>query len=99
PVVVLITDGEVTNEHEVARRVQAELGPGRLFAVGVDTAVNDAFLRRRAKLGRGTAAMVAPGTELETALRSIAREIGAPEVLDLRVEPLAAEGGHAETEA
>ena len=88
PVVVLITDGEVANEHQVLERIQREIGDTRLFAVGIDTAVNDALLRRMAALGRGTAALVEPGAELERTLASVAREIGAPEVVDLEIEDI-----------
>ena len=89
PVVVLVTDGQVTNEHQVLALIQREIGRARLFAVGIDTAVNDA-LRRMSALGRGTAALVEPGAELEQALRSVAREIGEPEVVDLGVEDVSA---------
>ena len=67
------------------KRLQAELGGTRVFAVGVDTAVNDGFLRRLAAIGGGTSTFVEPGARLEEALEAVGREIGAPLVTELRL--------------
>jgi Ca-activated chloride channel homolog len=88
PSLVILTDGEVGNESQILQRIQKEIGDARLFAVGIDTAVNSGLLKRLASLGGGTAAFVEPGIQLEEALTSIAREIGAPLVTDLQVENL-----------
>ena len=85
PVVVLLTDGQVGDESSVLKRLQAELGGTRVFAVGVDTAVNDGFLRRLAAIGGGTSTFVEPGARLEEALEAVGREIGAPLVTELRL--------------
>jgi Ca-activated chloride channel family protein len=86
PILVLLTDGQVTDEHRMLARVQRELGGGRLFTVGIDTAVNEAFLRRLAALGGGTATFVQPGAAVERALVELGREIGAPLVVELAIE-------------
>jgi Ca-activated chloride channel homolog len=86
PVIVVLTDGEIGDESRVLKRIQRELGDARVFTVGIDTAVNDGFLRRLASLGGGTATFVEPGLQLEDALRAVGREIGRPLVVDLRVE-------------
>jgi len=85
-VVVLLTDGQVGDESSVLKRIQSELGGARVFTVGIDTAVNDGFLKRLAALGGGTSTLVEPGARLEAALQSIGREIGTPLITDLRVE-------------
>jgi Ca-activated chloride channel family protein len=85
PVVVLLTDGQVGDESSVLKRLQSELGDARVFTVGIDTAVNDGFLRRVAALGGGTSTFVEPGARLEEALQAVGREIGTPLVTDLRV--------------
>src|SRR5205807_10613358 len=82
----LVTDGQVGDESSVLKRLQGEIGEARLFTVGVDTAVNDGFLRRLAALGGGTSAFVEPGARLEEALQSVGREIGTPLVTGLRIE-------------
>ncbi len=86
PVVVLLTDGQVGDESSVLKRLQSELGDARVFTVGIDTAVNDGFLRRLAALGGGTSTFVEPGARLEEALQSVGREIGTPLVTDLRID-------------
>lgn len=86
--IVVITDGEVGNESQVLQLIQRTLGDTRLFAVGIDTAVNAGLLKRMANLGGGTAALVEPGIQLEEALTSIGREIGHPLVTDMQVDGL-----------
>lgn len=83
--VVLITDGQVGNEPEIYRRLQRSKGGARLFTLGLDTAVNDAFLRRAAALGRGTCELMTPGEDFEQALQRLARETGHPLILDLEL--------------
>jgi Ca-activated chloride channel homolog len=85
PVMVVLTDGEVGNEADILRLIQQKLGESRLFAIGIDTAVNSGLLRRLANLGGGTATFVQPGTALENALRSVGREIGTPMITDLEI--------------
>lgn len=86
PVVVVLTDGQVGNESAVFQRLQRDGGDTRVFTVGIDTAVNAAFLKRLASLGGGTCACVVPGEALEDALRGIGREIGVPLVVDVKIE-------------
>jgi Ca-activated chloride channel family protein len=86
PVVVILTDGQVGNEAAVFKRIQKDGGDTRIFTVGIDTAVNEAFLKRIASLGGGTCTCVVPGEALEDALCSIGREIGAPLVVDVKVD-------------
>ncbi len=84
-IVVLITDGEVADESHILKTIQGRVNATRVFAVGVDTAVNDGFLKRLASLGGGTSTFVPPGDALENALINVAREIGVPLVTDLHI--------------
>jgi Ca-activated chloride channel family protein len=86
PVVVIITDGQVGNESAVLKRLQGDGGDTRVFTLGIDTAVNGAFLKRLASLGGGTCTCVVPGEALEGALQAVGREIGTPLVVDLAIE-------------
>ena len=85
PIIVLVTDGEIGDEGRVLKRIQTELGDTRVFTVGVDTAVNEGFLKRLASLAGGTSTFVTPGDHLEEALRAVGREIGTPLFTDVRV--------------
>jgi Ca-activated chloride channel family protein len=86
PVVVLLTDGEIGNETQVLKDMQKKLGNTRLFTVGIDTAVNEGFLKRLADIGKGTATFVAPGANLEQALINVGREIGLPLIVNISIE-------------
>jgi Ca-activated chloride channel family protein len=85
PVIVLLTDGEVSNEAQIFHEVQTRLGNTRLFTIGIDTAVNQGFLQRLAEIGRATSTFVTPGAQLETALVTVGREIGNPLIVDLKI--------------
>lgn len=85
-IIVLITDGEVADEERLLKHVQTQIGSGRIFCVGIDTAVNSGLLTRLAVLGGGTSALVSPGDELEQALVNIGREIGVPLVTGLSLD-------------
>lgn len=87
-ILVILTDGEIGDESGVLKCLQNDLQSSRLFAIGVDSAVNAGLLTRMAALGGGTAALVAPGAKLEKALSQIGREIGVPLVTDLRIESI-----------
>ncbi len=69
----------------ILKRTQDQRGETRIFTVGVDTAVNTGLLTRLAAVGHGTSAFVEPDAALDAALASIAREIGAPVVTDLKI--------------
>lgn len=83
---VLITDGQVGNEAEIYRYLRRENPPLRLYTLGVDTAVNEAFLRQMARIGRGTCELVAPGDPIQQALDRLAREVGYPLLCDIEVQ-------------
>ncbi len=85
-VIVFITDGQVGNESQILKHVQKNIGNARVFTIGVDTAVNEAFLKRLAGLGGGTCTTVLPGTHLEDALQAVGREIGAPLAVELKAD-------------
>lgn len=82
---VLITDGQVGNEAAIYAYLQSEDPPLRLYTLGVDSAVNEAFLRQMARLGRGTCELVTPGEPLERALDRLSREVSCPLIVDLQV--------------
>jgi Ca-activated chloride channel family protein len=88
PVIVILTDGEVGNESAIIKYLQDKLGDNRVFTVGIDTAVNDGFLRKLATIGGGTSTFVEPGAQLERALAHVGREIGTPLITDLEIEDI-----------
>jgi Ca-activated chloride channel family protein len=89
-ILVTVTDGQVTGEDAILRRLAKasdEVAP-RIFTVGIDRAVNAGFLRRLADLGLGDCELVESEDRLDEAMDRIHRLIGTPVLTQVRVEPL-----------
>src|SRR6266496_4093698 len=85
-VLVLVTDGQVGNEDQILRLLAPRLGGVRVYAVGIDTAVNEGFLRRLAIAGGGACELVESEDRLDEALDRVRQRIGTPVVTDLEME-------------
>ena len=72
-------------------RSSRHLGPAlariRVFTLGIDQAVNEAFLRRLAELGRGACELVESEHRLDEVMAAIHRQIGTPLLTGLALEP------------
>ena len=84
-VLVLVTDGQVGNEDQILQSLAPMLGSIRVHTVGIDTAVNAAFLRRLATLSGGRCELVESEDRLDEAMRNIHHRIGTPLVTDVAV--------------
>jgi Ca-activated chloride channel family protein len=83
--IVLITDGQVGNEQAVleALRPCAELA---LHAFGIDTAVNDAFLKNLAGQQRGQCILLTPNDDIAGTVAKLADRMRRPVLTHIRVE-------------
>ena len=81
--VVLITDGQVGDESNVLRQITPGLGNTKIFTLGIDQAVNAAFLRRLAAAGGGLCELVESEVRLDEVMNKIHRRIGVPIVTGL----------------
>jgi Ca-activated chloride channel family protein len=86
-VIVLVTDGQVGNEDQILQSLAPLLLGVRVHTVGIDTAVNKAFLERLAGLAGGRCELVESEDRLDEAMRQINQRIGRPLVTDLRLVP------------
>jgi Ca-activated chloride channel homolog len=86
-ILVLITDGQVGNEDQILRALAGGLQGVRVFALGIDRAVNAGFLRRLADLGGGGCELVESEERLDEVLGQFHRRIGSPVLTGLRLEP------------
>ena len=93
PVLVLITDGQVSGEDLMLQTVTNVAGDNipRIYTLGIDQAVNVGFLQRLADVGRGRCDFVESEDQLDAAMDRIHRSIATPVLTDIRVESLDAE--------
>ncbi|MBK7197754.1 MAG: VWA domain-containing protein [Myxococcales bacterium] len=85
-VLVLVTDGQVGNEDQLLAAMGGELGRLRVFTLGIDQAVNAAFLRRLAGLGGGACELVESEDRLDEVMGKIHRRIATPILTDLAID-------------
>jgi Ca-activated chloride channel homolog len=86
-ILVLVTDGQVGNEDQILHHLGESVRHIRIFALGIDQAVNEGFLRRLAALGRGACELVESEQRLEEVMAQVHRHIGTPVLTGLRLEP------------
>jgi hypothetical protein len=86
-ILLFITDGQVGNEDPLLRQVHQQARDCRIFAVGIDRAVNASLLERLAGYGGGHCALVESEDRLDDVLRAVHRRLGAPLLTDVRLEP------------
>ena len=85
-ILILVTDGQIGNEDQVLRELAPRLRGARVFALGVDRAVNEGFLRRLADLGGGAAELVESEDRLDEVMERVHRRIGTPVVTEISLE-------------
>ncbi len=86
-VLVFVTDGQVGNEAQLMKLLGARLRGARVFALGIDQAVNAGFLNRLAALGgAGDAELVESEDRLDEVLQRVHRRVDAPVIAELSVD-------------
>jgi Ca-activated chloride channel family protein len=85
-ILVLVTDGQVGNEHQILRGLGERVRQLRIFALGIDKAVNEGFLRQLAGLGNGSHEVVESEERLDEVTEQIHRRIANPVLTGLRLE-------------
>jgi len=81
--VLFVTDGQATNDREIFNTVASLRGEARLFPIGIDTAVNSAFLKGLAEVGGGACELLTPHDNIEEAILRVESRVGSPLVSDL----------------
>lgn len=90
--IVFATDGSIANELQVLDLVRNRIERSRLFAVGIGHGVNDAFLGRLARTGRGALTRIADIADVAGRMGELLRQLESPVLEDIRLEwPVAAE--------
>ena len=86
--VIFLTDGQVGNEEELFEAVRTQLGPSRLFTIGIGSAPNSHFMRKAAEFGRGTFTHIRSASEVKEQMDAIFRKLERPVLMDLHVDGL-----------
>jgi Ca-activated chloride channel family protein len=82
-VTVIITDGQVGNEAEILSMMKQHSSQ-RVFTFGIDTVVNDAFLRKLAVQQRGSCHLATPEEDLVTPIAALAMRLRRPVLTDIQ---------------
>jgi len=82
--VLLITDGDVANDHEILEITQSMDPAARLFTLGIGEAPSHALLSRLARLGGGTHSSVARGDNMDTEVLALDSALAGPIAHGLR---------------
>lgn len=85
-VLILVTDGQVGNEDQILRMLGDRARMLRVFTLGIDRAVNEAFLRRLAMLGGGACEVMESEDRLDEVMDKVHRRIAGPVLTGLRLE-------------
>ncbi len=86
-VIVLVTDGQVGNEDHILRELAPNLRNVKMFTLGIDQAVNAAFLKRLAAAGGGLCELVESEDRLDAVMAKVHRRIGTPIATGLALVP------------
>lgn len=84
--VVFVTDGSVGNEADVFRFIQGQLGPRRLFTVGIGSAPNQYFMRSAARFGRGSFTSVSSAAEVSSRMKQLWAKLDAPVMSEVALD-------------
>ncbi len=84
-ILVLVTDGQVGNEDQLLKMLGTPLKQMRVFTLGIDQAVNAAFLQRLATLGGGHCELVESEDRLDEVMDQVHRRIGQPVLTQLQL--------------
>jgi Ca-activated chloride channel family protein len=85
-ILVLVTDGQVGNEDQILHHLGQRVRHLRIYALGIDQAVNEGLLRRLAALGRGSCELVESEQRLDEVMAQVHRHIGTPVLTNLHLE-------------
>jgi Ca-activated chloride channel family protein len=83
--VLFLTDGSIGNEAQLLGAIEQGRGRSRLFPVGIGSAPNAYFLRRAARLGRGSYTPISGPQEVAARMEELFAKLEHPVLGDLAV--------------
>lgn len=84
--IVLLTDGQVSNEDEVIELARSHARTTRFFTFGLGAGASDHLVRGVARAGNGASEMIAPGERIERKVLRHVKRMAHPSTGDVRLE-------------
>lgn len=84
--VLIVTDGEVGNDDELTRAVARHRNEALVFTIGIDTSVNEALLKRLARMGGGTCDLMTPFDDIEGRVAGLESLLAHPSAWNVLVQ-------------
>ena len=84
-VVLLYTDGQVSNESEIVTYVRENINNSRLFAFGIDSNVNASFIREVSEAGNGKAEFIYPNEKIDDKIIRTFARIQSPLLSNIKI--------------
>ena len=83
---VFLTDGDVGNEDDLFRLINAKLDTTRLFTFGIGSAPNEYLMRKMAELGKGQSLFIHSHEDISLVMNDFFRTIAAPVMTDVNIK-------------
>jgi Ca-activated chloride channel family protein len=84
--ILLFTDGEVSNEHEVISLCKQHASQTRVFSFGIGAGCSEHLVRGVARASGAAAEFIAPGERMEPKVLRMFRRLRTPALTDIRVD-------------
>ncbi|MEE8523527.1 MAG: VIT and VWA domain-containing protein, partial [Thermoanaerobaculia bacterium] len=84
--ILLLTDGEVANEHEIAELAGEHAENARIFTFGIGAGSSEYLVRELARVTRGAAEFIFPGERIEPKVLRMFGRVRAPVFDDVRID-------------
>lgn len=84
--ILLLTDGQVSNEDEVIALCRQNASTTRVFAFGIGAGASGNLVRGVARASRGAAEFIHPGERIETKVLRMFNRVSTPALTDVRMD-------------
>ncbi|MBE9568438.1 MAG: marine proteobacterial sortase target protein [Proteobacteria bacterium] len=84
--VVFLTDGNISNEVELFKVIDDQLGNNRLFTIGIGSAPNSYFMRKAANKGRGTFTYIGDVNEVHEKTVALFKKLENPALINIQLD-------------
>jgi len=83
---LLLTDGQVSNEDQVIALAEANASTARIFTFGIGAGASEHLVRGVARASRGAAELIYPGERIEAKVLRMFNRVRTPAYTDLRLD-------------